>query len=32
MRDDREGWVFPSPHLDSGTGHGSGWTGRFGVP
>lgn len=21
MRDDREGWIFPSPHSDSGTGH-----------
>jgi site-specific recombinase XerD len=20
-REDREGWVFPSPHADSGTGH-----------
>jgi integrase len=21
MRDDRQGWIFPSPHKDSGTGH-----------
>lgn len=21
MRDDRDGWIFPSPHKDSGTGH-----------
>lgn len=21
MRDDRSGWIFPSPHKDSGTGH-----------
>jgi integrase len=21
MRDDRDGWIFPSPHADSGTGH-----------
>jgi site-specific recombinase XerD len=21
MRSDREGWIFPSPHKDSGTGH-----------
>jgi integrase len=21
MREDREGWIFPSPHADSGTGH-----------
>jgi integrase len=21
MRDDQEGWIFPSPHQDSGTGH-----------
>ena len=21
MRDDRAGWIFPSPHADSGTGH-----------
>ena len=21
MRDDRDGWIFPSPHKDSSTGH-----------
>jgi integrase len=21
MREDRDGWIFPSPHKDSGTGH-----------
>ena len=32
MRQDREGWIFPSPHADSGAGHRRAWASRSETP
>ena len=32
MRDDRTGWIFPSPHSDSAAGHRAAWAPRSALP